>query len=216
VERSLGNFLQNQDLTLFIEALKKEHDEKIDSLRKKTENDIADAISSRRSDVEIRIAQMRNLHKERAQRLLEKNKKRVHNRLRKEFLDEYNNIVAEVVRRVTTRLSELRQDPELYGVIMKNLLDEALEFCPIPCVIFVHVGDEIFFTHDRGVVIKADKTMERWGGCMVMSEKGDFIVDNTFRTRWEKFEPVITRKIAAQANQILREAEFLSRKLRLS
>lgn len=213
----MGDLVAGQNLAQFMDALRKEHEERVETLKKQVENDIADAISLRRRSVEKRIVEIRSAHDLEAERLFQRNQQNICNQLRKDFFAEYNRLASEIEMQVETELKELKRQPARYKKVMESMLNEALSVCPAPCDVIVHPGDEPFFNQKKEVrTVKVDTALESWGGCIVMSEKGDFIVDNTFKTRWEKLAPSIIRKFAIQVGQILGKAELLSRKLRLS
>ncbi|WP_024822221.1 MULTISPECIES: V-type ATP synthase subunit E [Aminobacterium] len=206
----------SQDLLQFIESLRREHELNLNDLRKKTEWEVAEAIATQRMAVEKRIVTMRADQENRADALFRHNVTLAHSQFRKRFLDEYDYFVKEIEIEAQSHLKRLRQTSSRYEDIMARLVLEAMNLCTGPCRVKVLPGDSSFVPDREEILsVKENLSEELWGGCIVTSEDNIFIIDNTFKTRWQRLEPAIIRKISREARTILQDTEFM-RELRIS
>jgi len=198
------------DLPSFREALRREHIQKVESLEKQRDNEIAELIADRRTSVLRRVSKLRKEQEGKYLFLAGEKSKDSYAAARASFLDEFSKIRSGFEDALRGRIEEIRRsERERYGMVLRRLAAEALCVCRRPAVVFVEPQDMDLLSagamesgFEEGVEVR-EENLDGWGGCRAVSE--NMGVDNTLLARWRRLIPSFSVRLSLLMNDSFSE-----------
>jgi vacuolar-type H+-ATPase subunit E/Vma4 len=189
---------ESDDLAGFKKALLAQHKERCLVLKRSVDEDLADMITARRIEVERIVYTLRRSREKRFDEGSRANRRHVELQKKAFKIELQDRLFGHLEKKVHADLAALRRSPRYEGV-MRALITEALEILPFPSIVWVEKGDSVFLEPGGNVSEIREGLEDVWGGLLVEAKEGGRLVDNTFRTRWERLRPFFITELGNAA-----------------
>lgn len=186
---------QIQDLSDFRSALSFQFEERIQTLKRAVDEEMADIITARRMEVEGIVYRLRRAAAQRLNDGLRANRRYGERRAKAGEVGLRSDLMGRLEARISEGLRDFRRtSPREYEEVLRALAEEASEGLESPLVALVEKGDAGFLKGRKEIcdICEVREELEDvWGGLvLVEAGKGESrLVDNTFRTRWRRLYP---------------------------
>lgn len=201
----------------FKRALEEEFARRSAEMKAESDRFVSDRMFVARRETEREVHSIRTRHRKRYELILEREKRRGLLLVREEALEKISSFLEEISKRVGERISMIRGDRVLYGRILAELVEEALDSLAEEAVVLVSPGEKDLISRDRRIIaVEESEEGTSWGGCLATDARSRSIfVDNTIKTRWDLFQKELVRDLSESYCHVFEGSEGSSRELRL-